>query len=90
MVTQRHTHIPRYIFEPYIKPKWKLKIRIDKQIFINDICKKNKYFDENYDNLDGNVFLLKKMKKIMNGNIIKYWKHLFSYKNREIDDKEPL
>ena len=31
---------------------------------------------ENYDNLDGNVFLLKKMKKIMNGNIIKYWKHL--------------
>lgn len=31
---------------------------------------------EKYENLDGNVFLLKKMKKIMNGNIIKYWKHL--------------
>lgn len=31
---------------------------------------------EKLDEADGNIFLLKKMKKIMNGSIVKYWKQL--------------
>lgn len=31
---------------------------------------------EDYSNEDGNVFLLKKMKIIMNSNIMNYWKEL--------------